>query len=90
MKSGALREWLPAQLSASPTLTLAERCEAFEEQRGSPLGLTAKLPAGSLARAHRLGKLLLVYVIHELVIEPNFCAELPLKWRISVQGPRCL
>ena len=64
MKGAALREWLPAQLSANPTLTLAERYEAFEEQRGSPLGFAAKLPAGGLARAHRLRKLLLVYVIH--------------------------
>jgi transposase len=34
MKVAALREWLPAQLSANPILTLAERYEAFEKQRG--------------------------------------------------------
>ena len=33
VKGVALREWLPAQLSANPDLTLAEHCEAFEEQR---------------------------------------------------------
>jgi transposase len=31
VKGVALREWLPAQLSANPDLTLAEHCEAFEE-----------------------------------------------------------
>jgi transposase len=34
LKGAALREWLPAQLSANPDLTLVEHCEAFEEQRG--------------------------------------------------------
>jgi len=34
VKGVALREWLPAQLSANPDLTLAEHCEAFEDQRG--------------------------------------------------------
>ena len=34
VKGVALREWLPAQLNANPDLTLAEYCEAFEDQRG--------------------------------------------------------
>jgi transposase len=34
VKGTALREWLPAQLSSNPDLTLDEHCEAFEKQRG--------------------------------------------------------
>ncbi len=34
-KGAALRERLPAQLSANPDLTLVGHCEAFEEQRGT-------------------------------------------------------
>ena len=34
VKGKALREWLPAQLKSNPDLTLAEHCEAFEEEGG--------------------------------------------------------
>src|SRR3954454_8424383 len=32
VKGRALREWLPHQLESSPELTLAEHCQAFEEE----------------------------------------------------------
>ena len=32
VKGKALREWLPEHLQANPDLTLAEHCEAFEEE----------------------------------------------------------
>ena len=32
VKGRALREWLPSQLKANPDLTLAEHCEAFEDE----------------------------------------------------------
>ena len=34
LKGQALREWLPSQLKSNPELTLAEHCEAFEEEEG--------------------------------------------------------
>jgi transposase len=34
LKGRALREWLPGQLKDNPDLTLAEHCEAFEEEDG--------------------------------------------------------
>jgi len=34
VKGRALREWLPEQLESNPDLTLAEHCEAFEEETG--------------------------------------------------------
>jgi transposase len=34
VKGRALREWLPPQLKANPDLTLAEHCEAFEDETG--------------------------------------------------------
>ncbi len=34
VKGKALREWLPSQLESNPDLTLAEHCEAFEDERG--------------------------------------------------------
>jgi transposase len=34
VKGKALREWLPSQLKVNPDLTLAEHCEAFEEEGG--------------------------------------------------------
>ncbi len=33
-KGVLLEEWLPAQLENDPDLTLAEHCEAFEEDSG--------------------------------------------------------
>ena len=35
VKGKALREWLPEHLQANPDLTLAEHCEAFEEEEGA-------------------------------------------------------
>jgi hypothetical protein len=34
VKGKALREWLPRHLKANPDLTLAEHCEAFEDESG--------------------------------------------------------
>ena len=34
LKGRALREWLPSQLKSNPDLTLAEHCEAFEDESG--------------------------------------------------------
>lgn len=34
VKGRALREWLPSQLKSNPDLTLAEHCEAFEDESG--------------------------------------------------------
>ncbi len=34
VKGKALRQWLPAQLKSNPDLTLAEHCEAFEDESG--------------------------------------------------------
>jgi transposase len=34
VKGKALRAWLPSELEANPDLTLAEHCEAFEDERG--------------------------------------------------------
>jgi transposase len=34
VKGKALREWLPRHLEANPDLTLAEHCEAFEDDSG--------------------------------------------------------
>ena len=34
VKGKALREWLPSQLKSNPDLTLAEHCEAFEDESG--------------------------------------------------------
>ena len=34
MKGKALRQWLPPHLEANPDLTLAEHCEAFEDESG--------------------------------------------------------
>jgi transposase len=34
VKGKALREWLPSQLKDNPDLTLAEHCEAFEDESG--------------------------------------------------------
>jgi transposase len=34
VKGKALREWLPGHLNANPDLTLAEHCEAFEDDSG--------------------------------------------------------
>jgi transposase len=34
VKGEALREWLPSQLKDNPDLTLAEHCEAFEDESG--------------------------------------------------------
>jgi transposase len=34
VKGKALREWLPSQLKSNPDLTLAEHCEAFEDDSG--------------------------------------------------------
>jgi transposase len=34
VKGAALREWLPGQLKDNPDLTLAEHCEAFEDDSG--------------------------------------------------------
>lgn len=34
VKGRALREWLPSQLKANPDLTLAEHCQAFEDETG--------------------------------------------------------
>jgi transposase len=34
VKGAALREWLPEQLESNPDLTLAEHCEAFEDDSG--------------------------------------------------------
>ena len=35
VKGKALRKWLPEHLKANPDLTLAEHCEAFEEEEGA-------------------------------------------------------
>jgi transposase len=34
LKGKALRQWLPSQLKSNPDLTLAEHCQAFEEDSG--------------------------------------------------------
>jgi transposase len=34
VKGQALRGWLPSQLKSNPDLTLAEHCQAFEEEGG--------------------------------------------------------
>jgi transposase len=34
VKGEALREWLPRHLERNPDLTLAEHCEAFEDENG--------------------------------------------------------
>jgi transposase len=34
VKGRALRQWLPSQLKSNPDLTLAEHCEAFEDESG--------------------------------------------------------
>ncbi len=34
VKGKALREWLPSHLKRNPDLTLAEHCEAFEDETG--------------------------------------------------------
>jgi transposase len=34
VKGKALREWLPRHLKSNPDLTLAEHCEAFEDDSG--------------------------------------------------------
>jgi transposase len=34
VKGKALRAWLPSQLEANPDLTLAEHCQAFEDETG--------------------------------------------------------
>ena len=34
VKGKALRKWLPSQLKANPDLTLAEHCQAFEDDSG--------------------------------------------------------
>jgi transposase len=34
VKGKALRQWLPSQLNSNPDLTLAEHCEAFEDESG--------------------------------------------------------
>jgi transposase len=34
VKGQALREWLPSQLKSNSDLTLAEHCQAFEEESG--------------------------------------------------------
>jgi transposase len=34
VKGKALREWLPSQLKSNPDLTLAEHCQAFEDEGG--------------------------------------------------------
>jgi transposase len=34
LKGKALRQWLPEQLNSNPDLTLAEHCQAFEDERG--------------------------------------------------------
>jgi predicted component of type VI protein secretion system len=84
MKGAALREWLPAQISANPTLTLAERYEAFREAAGharfyrddepqhpTSAGQVATQKSPSRPRSATRKKILA-------------------RWRISVQGPHCL
>jgi transposase len=34
VKGAALRQWLPDQLNSNPDLTLAEHCQAFEDESG--------------------------------------------------------
>jgi transposase len=52
VKGKALREWLPSQLKSNPDLTLAEHCEAFEEECGMEVSQAtmsrniARLPGG--------------------------------------------
>ena len=53
LKGRALREWLPSQPKSNPDLlTLAEHCEAFEEERGMEVSQAtmsrniARLPGG--------------------------------------------
>jgi transposase len=52
VKGQALREWLPSQLNSNPDLTLAEHCEAFEDQSGLKVSEAtmsrniARLPGG--------------------------------------------
>ena len=52
VKGQALREWLPSQLKANPDLTLAEHCEAFEDESGLKVSEAtmsrniARLPGG--------------------------------------------
>lgn len=52
VKGRALREWLPSQLKSNPDLTLAEHCEAFEEECGTEVSQAtmsrniARLPGG--------------------------------------------
>ena len=53
VKGKALREWLPSQPKSDPELlTLAEHCEAFEEERGMEVSQAtmsrniARLPGG--------------------------------------------
>ena len=84
MKGAALREWLPAQISANPILTLAERYEAFREAAGharfyrddepqhpTSAGRVATQKSPSRPRSATRKKILA-------------------RWRISVQGPHCL
>ena len=52
VKGQALREWLPSQLKSNPDLTLAEHCEAFEDESGMEVSEAtmsrniARLPGG--------------------------------------------
>jgi transposase len=52
VKGQALREWLPSQLKSNPDLTLAEHCEAFEDESGLKVSEAtmsrniARLPGG--------------------------------------------
>jgi transposase len=60
VKGRALKEWLPTQLEFNPDLTLAEHCEAFEEERATGVSKStmsrgiARLPGGwPLKKSHR-------------------------------------
>ncbi len=96
MKGAALREWLPAQLSANPTLTLAERYEAAQGAAGQPARLDRKAPCWQSGTSSPLTQAAVgtrhPRVGHraELLCRIAACTKIPLKWRISVQGPRCL
>lgn len=52
VKGKALREWLPRHLKSNPDLTLAEHCEAFEDEMGLEVSEAtmsrniARLPGG--------------------------------------------
>jgi transposase len=48
VKGRALREWLPSQLKSNPDLTLAEHCQAFEDETG--IGVSEATMSRNIAR----------------------------------------